>query len=106
MHILNAGFSEKEKRIVLHRYFSDDRIRAFDLKLTKAVHKVCSVVPMLGQSWRGALQTIRSHLHTRQVKGTGYCTDRTRLKGQFPAPDLQCIRSISVSCLKSIPKAC
>ncbi|KAG0595489.1 hypothetical protein M758_UG170500 [Ceratodon purpureus] len=60
MLILDVGFSEEEKKIVLRRYFSDDRIRALDPELAMAVQKVRTVVPMLGQSLRGALQTIRS----------------------------------------------
>ena len=60
MRILDAGFSEEEKKIVLRKAYCDDRIRACDPELTTAVQKVRTVVPMLGQSLKGALQTIRS----------------------------------------------
>lgn len=60
MHMLDAGFSDEEKKNVLHRYFSDERIRAIDPELTKAVLKLRSVATTTVQSLRGALQSIRA----------------------------------------------
>ena len=60
MRTLDAGLSEEEKRIVLRKCLADERIRALDPELTTAVQRVRAGVPMLGQSLRGALQTIRS----------------------------------------------
>ena len=60
MEVLDAGFSEEEKRSVLERCFCDERIRALHPELCGAVQKVRTVEPMLGQSLKGALQTIRS----------------------------------------------
>lgn len=56
----NTDFSEEEKRMVFHRWLSHERIRALDPEVSTAVQKVRSVATTLGQSLRGALQTIRS----------------------------------------------
>ena len=60
MQLLDAGFTEEEKKIVLHRYFADERICALDSKLCTAVLKLHSVATTTVQSLRGALQTISS----------------------------------------------
>lgn len=60
MRMLDAGLSEEEQKIVLRRFFSDDRIRAKDPELTAAVLKLRTVPTTTVQSLRGALQTIRS----------------------------------------------
>ena len=60
VRVLDGGFTEEEKRSVLQRCFSDDRVRAVDPEICAAVQKVRTVEPMLGQSLKGALQSIRS----------------------------------------------
>ena len=60
MRMLDSGFSEEEKRMVWHRYFQDERIRALDPELYAAFLKLRSVPTTTVQSLRGALQTIRS----------------------------------------------
>ena len=60
MRVLDAGFSEEEKKIVLRKCLCDDRIWTVDPELTSAVQEVRAVVPTLGQNLKGALQTIRS----------------------------------------------
>ena len=58
-----SGFSQEEKKIVLHRYFSDERIRAVDPEFAQAVLKLRSGAStahtVVAESLRGALQTIR-----------------------------------------------
>ncbi|KAG0573976.1 hypothetical protein KC19_VG226500 [Ceratodon purpureus] len=57
MQLLDAGFTHKEKKMVLHRYFADDRIRALDLELCTTVLKLATTTV---HSQRGVLQSIRS----------------------------------------------
>ena len=60
MQVLEAGLTEEEKRIVLHKSFADERVRAVDPDLCTAVLKLHSVATTTVQSLKGALQTIRS----------------------------------------------
>ena len=60
MQLLDAGFTHEEKKMVLHRYFADERVRALDPEWTAAVLKLHSVAATTVRSLRGALQTIRS----------------------------------------------
>ena len=60
MRILDGGFTDEEKKSVLRRYFSDERIRAIDPELYAAVEKVRTEATTTVQSLRGALHTIRS----------------------------------------------
>lgn len=57
--VLDAGLSAEEKKNVLHRLFSDERISGVDPELTSLVHKLGSVATTTVQNVRGALQTIR-----------------------------------------------
>ena len=60
VQLLEAGFTPEEKRLVLHRYFADERIRAIDPELSTAVLRLHNVAATTVRSLRGALQTIRS----------------------------------------------
>ncbi|KAG0594599.1 hypothetical protein M758_UG091800 [Ceratodon purpureus] len=51
MQLLDAGFTHEEK-MVLHRYFADDRVRALDPELCTAVLKLHSVATTTVQSLR------------------------------------------------------
>ena len=60
MRVLDSGYSDEEKKIVLHRFFSDERIRSIDPEFTMAVLKLRTASATTVQSLRGALQTLRS----------------------------------------------
>ena len=57
--VLDAGFSEEEKKMVLHRCFADDLIRGIDPELSTTVLKLRTVAATTVQSLRGALQNLR-----------------------------------------------
>ncbi|KAG0620499.1 hypothetical protein M758_4G220900 [Ceratodon purpureus] len=59
MQVVDAGHTNEEKRLVLHRCFADDRIRALDPELSRAVLRMPTVATTTVQSLRGALQSIR-----------------------------------------------
>lgn len=59
MQLLQSGFTDEERKLVLHRCFAEERIRALDPELSATVLGFNTVAATTVQSLRGALQTIR-----------------------------------------------